>query len=79
MKGTDMIDQATWKRDVQAYEHLQAALLLFREDRGKMPGDTNRDGIIQGRENAAAYAELSRTGGLERCCGHWIVMAYKNS
>ncbi len=66
MKGTDMIDQVTWKRDVQAYEHLQAALLLLREDQGKMPGDTNRDGIIQGRENAAAYAELTRTGGLER-------------
>lgn len=26
MKGNDLMDQVTWKRDMQSYEHLQAAL-----------------------------------------------------
>jgi prepilin-type N-terminal cleavage/methylation domain-containing protein len=64
-KGRDLMDQVIWKRDVQSYEHLQAAILLFREDRGKMPGDQDHDGIIQGRETKAAYEELIGSGGLE--------------
>ncbi|MFA7064869.1 MAG: prepilin-type N-terminal cleavage/methylation domain-containing protein [Bacilli bacterium] len=66
MKGNDLMDQITWKRDVQSYEHLQAAILLFRESRGHMPGDEDGDGIIQGRETKAAYEELTTTAGLEK-------------
>jgi len=66
MKGNDLMDQVTWKRDVQSLEHLQAALLLFRESRGHMPGDENGNGVIEGSENQAAYEELTITGGLEK-------------
>jgi len=66
VKGNDLMDQVTWKRDVQSYEHLQAAILLFRESRGHMPGDEDGDGIIQGRETKAAYEELTTTAGLEK-------------
>lgn len=66
LKGNDLMDQITWKRDVQSLEHLQAAIQLFRESRGHMPGDEDGDGIIEGRETSAAYEELTTTGGLEK-------------
>jgi hypothetical protein len=66
VKGNDLMDQVTWKRDVQSLEHLQAALLLFKEGRGHLPGDVNNDGTIQGRENYLAFEELRTTAGLEK-------------
>ena len=65
LKGNDLMDQITWKRDVQSLEHLQAALLLFKEGRGHLPGDDDNDGTIQGRENYQAFEELHTTASLE--------------
>ena len=65
MKGNDLMDQVKWKRDVQSLEHLQAALLLFREGRGHWPGDDG-DGVIQGDETYDAFEELRDTAGLDK-------------
>lgn len=66
LKGNDLMDQVTWKRDVQSYEHLQAAILLFRDTRGHMPGDENGNGVIEGNETYPAYVELRDTAGLDK-------------
>lgn len=65
LQGTSALDQARRMQLVRVVEGVTAAFQTFIEARGRLPGDTNGDGIIGPPDTGSAVLEMVGEGYLD--------------